>query len=314
MGRRIFVDEDNKRYQFNSDSFAKLMNRKIMYKDNNATRITKTIIRDQLADLLFISPEAIRKWDANGGPADLDQVKKCATYFGVDYHDLLIPLNNQEGKTMNSKDIELVNQVFSLIISLIYSMTKEEQAQEEENVGKINREKYRNELLDINRIIHSSSLETTINVRNKLHRIIIETCDFLFDRTGFIPERWDNGIISWKAEDGKGYYCIMCELEVELGLLTSRKDALEYMPVTYLSHEISLAEKYGFDCVENLPDEYWYDDYPRENDVTISELSSYGFQPDSRFRFSPRDIYIDMLVDVFTAVFKYDFWGMHYDE
>ena len=90
--------ENGKTYKFDSNSFMMYINRKKARGQKAGRKITQTAIREELADVAFVSQEAVKNWMyGNNAPSDIEQVKVIAEYFDVDYHELL---TKEEEKAM----------------------------------------------------------------------------------------------------------------------------------------------------------------------------------------------------------------------
>ena len=90
--------ENDAKYQFDCEKLKRCMVLKIQEMKSQGIKGTKKSITNDLSEKLFISYEAVKNWTyGTNGPSDLEQVRKIAEYFGIEYHNLL----SQEEKTMN---------------------------------------------------------------------------------------------------------------------------------------------------------------------------------------------------------------------
>ena len=100
--------ENGEKYRFDReklDMFILQKREHLMAQKKKAFKIT--VIRE-LAEDTFVSEEAVKSWTyGNNGPSDLEQVKKIADYFGVDYHELL----KQEENKMNTENSKYMEQI-----------------------------------------------------------------------------------------------------------------------------------------------------------------------------------------------------------
>lgn len=99
-------EEQGQKYQFSSEELSVLINQRKHLTSHSDKKATKGSIMEELANLLFVSSEAIKNWMYGyNGPSDLEQVKKIAAFFDVDYHRLL----NQEDNKMNNNNSIVVS-------------------------------------------------------------------------------------------------------------------------------------------------------------------------------------------------------------
>jgi len=113
--------ENGNVYRFEKTSLDMLINRirKERMDQGKATR-KKTIIFE-LADHSCVSEEAVKNWLYGiNGPVDLEQVKKIADYFKVDYHELL----KQEDKMSKEAVLNIDNISDELRIQIHASVSK----------------------------------------------------------------------------------------------------------------------------------------------------------------------------------------------
>ena len=92
-------------YQFNPSSLMMFINRKKSAGRKGDHKITHTSIREELADVAFVSQEAVKNWMyGNNAPSDIEQVKVIADYFDIDYHELLT-IAEEKDMTMSTENI-----------------------------------------------------------------------------------------------------------------------------------------------------------------------------------------------------------------
>lgn len=307
-GKRVFTDTDGKKYQFNCEAFSGIILNELAKMKSEKKQGSKVHIRESLADYLNVSPETVKKWETENGPADIEIVKACAGYFGIDYRKMLILLNNQEIDIMKKNDKEFITSFFKELIDLVYKKQErfkkacEMDEEEQQKAFRDNRKQLKEDLFMLNSFIDKNALSVSANTRNKAHRIVIEAYCVLYDKA--LPERWE------EMED-----CYACEDDLDYGYYDKRIDAISDKGAYCLMDEIRLAEKYGFEN-NSYPPEEWIDDcwvcgqtsLVIGKDMSLDELASYGFSPDcGSFMISPDDIYIDYVTDALTVVFKHDF-------
>lgn len=255
MGKREYVDIDGKRYKFNCDVFKKAIERAAKVKSSNEKRIPKDYIISKLADEIMTSSETVRKWQSGNSPSDIDKVKDCAKILDVDYHMLLISSDNKEAHTMTENERKLIKEIFAGLIDVFYSFTEPLEITDRKKVSIIWEEHKKNihqKLALLHRVIDKSALGTSEEIRNKLHRIIIETATTAPERDG-MERRWED-IVNESINDIKNPANVIIDDGFMLDRYSgvdNRMDALKYAGnICYIWDEISLAEKYG------LNDEY----------------------------------------------------------
>ncbi len=100
--------ENDVKYQFDCEkmkAFITKRRRDILASDK---KVPQYIIWQELADQLFVSQDAVKSWVyGNNGPSDLEQVRKIADYFDIDYHELL----KTEETKMNTSKVEYEEQI-----------------------------------------------------------------------------------------------------------------------------------------------------------------------------------------------------------
>lgn len=94
--------EDDKTYRFDREQLDIMITKKRSALTTSEKKVTKTFVMRELSEVTFVSFEAVKNWVyGNNGPSDLEQVKKIADYFGIDYHELLKQEENKMKKDDN---------------------------------------------------------------------------------------------------------------------------------------------------------------------------------------------------------------------
>ena len=201
---RILIGDDGKKYQFDNECFSEtiknLTGRTVRTEEQrNHRAMTQISLMERIADKACVSLEAVKNWKYGAnGPSSVEIVKACADVLGVDYSDLLIPLENQEENKMNKRDKELVEAVFGEIISLAYLVKQQHMEllnlkdnKERNTITRtVNSEELDAKIEQIHKMVDTRSLLVSETVRYKLHRILIELKDYFVDRNWTI-ERWE---------------------------------------------------------------------------------------------------------------------------
>ena len=65
--------------------------------------------QEDLASALGVTPQAISRWEANGGYPDMEMIPSIANYFHISIDELFgYTINNGKGKPTNSEFIALI--------------------------------------------------------------------------------------------------------------------------------------------------------------------------------------------------------------
>ncbi len=130
---RSYIDDDGDVVRFSSIKFRNCMSEYISTKrKETGQRYTQDKFREDVAEELKISPDAIKKWVSGAnGPGDFGIIRKMADYMGIDYHDLLVDENDKpvtvidkEKFNLESNDEkEIVLQMYKLFVDYIYWFT-----------------------------------------------------------------------------------------------------------------------------------------------------------------------------------------------
>lgn len=100
--------ENEKIYRFDCEKLNIFITQKRSMLTTHEKKITKTYVMRELSDATFVSYDAVKNWTyGNNGPSDLEQVKRIAEYFGIDYHELL----KQEESKMKNNDNRNIDKI-----------------------------------------------------------------------------------------------------------------------------------------------------------------------------------------------------------
>ena len=81
---------EGSKYQFNSVSFNAFINIKKFKENEKGHKLTKAIITEELAEMLYVSTDAVKNWlYGYNGPADVEQIKAISDYLDIEYLLLL---------------------------------------------------------------------------------------------------------------------------------------------------------------------------------------------------------------------------------
>lgn len=114
-------NEEGVRYQFDSEKMlmyaTKMKSEHLM----QGKKMNKSCIMKELAEKLYVSDDAVKSWMyGNNGPSDLEQVKKVADYFGVEYHQLL----TEEEEKMTPNNNTMITSGIANEFQLQYTKTR----------------------------------------------------------------------------------------------------------------------------------------------------------------------------------------------
>ena len=100
---------DGKAYQFNRIAFVDAVKNRTKRKTSYGKKIgtTQGFLFEQIADLLSITPEAVKHWYAgNNSPVDITYIQTCADVLGIDFMNLLSPFQDiMEELKMSDKEV-----------------------------------------------------------------------------------------------------------------------------------------------------------------------------------------------------------------
>ena len=105
-----------------------LEKKKIKGSNKNGRRISNAQIYNELSELIHISPDAIKKWKLGKNSfSDENYLRLLAQYFDVDKTDLLVPVTNNENKSVipDNSDVDRaeVNRVFTECLNILFQIT-----------------------------------------------------------------------------------------------------------------------------------------------------------------------------------------------
>lgn len=123
-----YYEGEGIKYQFNASMMNACIGKAKMDARKCGQRVTKSQISEKLADLLFVSTDAIKNWMYGvNGPADIEQVKTLGDFFHVDYHELLKKEDVSMERTMMDyskalqyqKTKDCVREIYAEIVELM---------------------------------------------------------------------------------------------------------------------------------------------------------------------------------------------------
>jgi len=107
---RILAQIDGKDLAFCHQNLRKALNEYKNKKNANGEGITKTDLRQHLADRLNLSPESIKNYEQGyNGPMDVDTVKKMAEYLELDWTALMKEVSPMAEKKMMEMEKSIEN-------------------------------------------------------------------------------------------------------------------------------------------------------------------------------------------------------------
>ena len=295
---------------FSPQKFNSLLEKKkIKGSNKNGRRISNAKIYNELSELIHISPDAIKKWKLGKNSfSDENYLRLLAQYFDVDKTDLLVPVTNNENKSVipDNSDVDRaeVNRVFTECLNILFQITH---FQPEEGKGTRKQQEIENtqntvnNLRSLNQSVYAHSLLISPHITNKLHHLLMDIEQIAEGRL------WNNN--PWEdMPDYVNYY----ENEVYLFqffLFDSKKDICEDSPsingVCYIYDEIEYADDLGLGNTV-VPD----DDFEEHCD-DAEVVMKYGYQGD--YEITPTMVYDHILTKYIAAVFRYTFSDLFED-
>ena len=240
--------------------------------------------------------------------SDENYLRLLAQYFDVDKTDLLVPVTNNENKSVipDNSDVDRaeVNRVFTECLNILFQITHFEpeggndtrKQQEIENT-----QNAVNAVRSLNQSVYSHSLLISPHITNKLHRLLIDIEQIAEGRL------WNNN--PW--EDMPDYVNDY-ENEVysfQFFLFDSKKDICEDSPsingVCYICDEIEYADDLGLGNTVDPDDNF--EEHCNDAEVVMK----YGYQGD--YEITPTMVYDHILTKYMAAVFRYTFSDLFED-
>jgi len=162
--------------------------------------VTNEIVLEEIADSAHVSVDAIKNWMyAKNGPADLETVKAIATFFNVNYIELL---KQQEKKTMLDnkvmvQDVSIDMEKTKDVIRVVYQkMSTFMDAAVRELCFDSDEEtfmKYEEVYEDIVGTLHRSMLDIPIGIYDQLKVIVEEELhEYMYGALDGPTEVWDS--------------------------------------------------------------------------------------------------------------------------
>ena len=295
---------------FSPQKFNSLLEKKkIKGSNKNGRRISNAQIYNELSELIHISPDAIKKWKLGKNSfSDENYLRLLAQYFDVDKTDLLVPVTNNENKSVipDNSDVDRaeVNRVFTECLNILFQITH---FQPEEGKGTRKQQEIENtqntvnNLRSLNQSVYAHSLLISPHITNKLHHLLMDIEQIAEGRL------WNNN--PWEdMPDYVNYY--ECEVYAfQFFLFDSKKDICEDSTsingVCYIYDEIEYADDLGLGNTV-VPDDN-FEEHCNDAEVVMK----YGYQGD--YEITPTMVYDHILTKYIAAVFRYTFSDLFED-
>ncbi len=295
---------------FSPQKFNSLLEKKkIKGSNKNGRRISNAKIYNELSELIHISPDAIKKWKLGKNSfSDENYLRLLAQYFDVDKTDLLVPVTNNENKSVipDNSDVDRaeVNRVFTECLNILFQITH---FQPEEGKGTRKQQKIENtqntvnNLRSLNQSVYAHSLLISPHITNKLHHL-------LMDIEQIAEGRLCNNN-PWKdmPDYVNNYECEVYAFQ--FFLFDSKKDICEDSPsingVCYICDEIEYADDLGLGNTVDPDDNF------EEHCDDAEVVMKYGYQGD--YEITPTMVYDHILTKYMAAVFRYTFSDLFED-
>ena len=299
-------DYMDKTYQFNRYAFIDALTSACNKKGSNGERIriTQSSLFEQIADQLYITPEAVKNWKSGyNSPVELHYIEVCANVLGVEILSLLSPVDTQEEATeLTEKEISLIEKVYEECIKSMYMISnlfdKEHSTREQ---------RYLQSISSIHQMI-DSSLFVSSSVRYRLHRIACDMSESNIFRG--MSVRWEN-INSIRISDCQYQDKIASIYELFLYQRSDiRGGEVDDNDLYYIEEEKALAEKLGYEYPD-IPEAYYNnetEDMPKDyngNPKKINDVCNIRGAED--FEINGNILFKDMMTRFIKMVFAHDF-------
>jgi len=276
--------------------------------DGIKKRIPQIKVFDAIADILDVTPDAVKHWkNGDNSPVSLEYVKVCAEVLGVGYLDLLSPSYVEEMNKMTEKEVALVEKVFDGCVNsyYVYSERFNEHAGDSNQRHEVNlkyKEKALSMIDDMHSVVDRNSLFVSEDIRYRIHRFLnVFREDFdLYD----MPEEW---IEINDGTTGQVEYIISTPMQYHIRYMRTHEDGVHFLGLIYLDEESDLASKLSYEYTE-IPSEY-YDSV----NVDGESLDENGNPRDlSKFRcvnfeLNPLILYKDYITRILKNAFMIEF-------
>lgn len=288
-------------YTFNRIALVEAMSNQA---DENGKKIPKTAFRTRIAEKLDVTPDAVKNWELGKNfPSRVRYLKVCAEELGIDYKDLLTPLQKEETKTLNDIEVELIKRVFADCVECFYEYsTIWDDYENGTNKGVFAIKEHRNalktRLSNLHVIVDKEALNISDSVRYRLHRILndISGEDSIID--GNYPRRWEEG-------DPSLWSRINPYLILHITEYASREDfildSIESWSMDIFGAEQVISAKMDY-TYSDIPD--WYDEGQDPTEEQKQNIVKVGC---NEFEFSLPIVFRDLLTRLLKTGFGIDF-------
>lgn len=309
-------DYEDKTYQFNRYAFIDALTSACNKKGSNGERIriTQSSLFEQIADQLYITPEAVKNWKSGyNSPVELHYIEVCADVLGVELLSLLSPVDTiEEDPELTEKEIILIERVYEECINSMYMISN---LNDKEHTTRERR--YLQSISSIHQMI-DASLFVSSSVRYRLHRIACDMSEANIFRG--MAVRWEN-INSIRISESRYQDRIASIYEMNFYQRSDiRGGETDENDLDYIEEEKALAEKLGYDYPD-IP-KYYYKDYTEDmpedyDDTKDMPEDSHGnpmkicdvcnIRGTEDFELNGNILFKDMMTRFIKMVFAHDF-------
>lgn len=285
---KVLYTENDVDFIFSTNAFKRCIHEKNMESKKNHNVITKAQIRDEIAEEVRMSSEAVKNW-VNGynGPNDISVVEAIARYFDMDFRDLLISVDEAEKKKNHntvtitaSDERNIIIQFHALLTDIIYTYVGNDDWTNYVSHYSIDAPDYSLCIYDLYRELEKVSLEISSDSFAKLHRFISECNTLLHVGCSTTPyyHIWLDSNDRWSSINPR------LEIISEYAEYEDQWEAMDYMDVDELLQEYrnevgevvySKGESISDTSIERKEDFWYYDSFqavPMEYAKTLSML------------------------------------------
>ncbi len=288
---------------FNPKKFNSLFEEKLTNAWDKTTnmRITKSYLYNELSEVIHITPDAVRKWCiGSNGPSEMKYITALAQYFGVEKTALLTPVLNKSNNSVvssdyNTLDREEIKRVFkeslSILLRRIHFSTSAVDIKERQRIYRDNQINAIDDLRKLSRSVYTNALSLSAYVSNKLHRLLMDMEEIIYDRP---PEAWYDLSDSISYYDTAVLFAYYHYPDKESICMDSCINGR-----AYIFDEIEFAEDLGLGDIIDIDDDFY------ENQDDENMLMKYGYQ--GSFEITPIMVYEHILTKYLISVFRHYF-------
>lgn len=199
----------NKEYIFSTYAFKNAIKKYAIRKTTTESKYTASKVKSDLAQKLCVSEDAIKNWICGyNGPSDIEVVKNMATFFEINYMDLLgeKEKDNMNNTTISNENTSVISYETKAVIRTVYQKMAAFMDDIAENLpydfgGEENFHRYESRIDELIFLLHQSMLDIPADIYDKLLSIVTNTFDY------YLHGDEEHGFTIWE----EGNYCSLCD-------------------------------------------------------------------------------------------------------